>query len=74
MQNRSQNFLSLPIQVLLILPNLWILGFAMSFPQVKNISSHSIQRLKIATLKTRSRSCGEYLKLVKFYFLLDTFW
>ena len=37
LQNRSQNFLLLLIQVLLILPNLWILGFAMSFPQVKNL-------------------------------------
>ena len=37
LQNSSQNFLSRPIQVLLILPNLWILGFAMSFPQVKNM-------------------------------------
>ena len=38
------------------------------------ISSHFIHRLKIATMNTRSTSCGEYLKLVKFYFLLHTSW
>ena len=27
----------LPVQVLLILPNLWILGFAMSVPQVEHV-------------------------------------
>ena len=34
------------------------------------VSSHFIHRLKIAIMKTRSRCCGEYLKLVWFYFLL----
>ena len=46
-QNKFQNHIywttttsyisRLPVQVLLILPNLWILGFAMSVPQVERV-------------------------------------
>ena len=35
----TSNVSRLPVQVLLILPNLWILGFAMSVPQVEHFFS-----------------------------------
>ena len=50
LQNRSKNFLPLLIQVLLILPNLWILGFAMSFPQVKKYGGGASLHILFITL------------------------